>query len=275
EALASAAALERADHLSEVLVETARELQASRTKLAERESMARLGEITAGASHEINNPLAVVRGRAEVLATRLRPDSPEHGEAVAICQAAADASGVVEDLHMFSEPGEPDISVASVRSVIAAAREHVGADHGENTVRTTGTDTIAVSVDREHVARALAEVLRNAFDASTTKDIEVAVQIDAAKRRVLLSVKDDGAGFTEKAAKHAFDPFFSERAAGRGRGMGLARAKRWVELCDGTIHIARATPGRAPQTDGSNTGACVSIALPLADEPADEFADAA
>ena len=55
--------------------------------------------------------------------------------------------------------------------------------------------------------------------------------------RVALTITDNGCGMGEEVLKRAFDPFFSGLAAGRRRGMGLAKALRWIESSGGTIRL--------------------------------------
>jgi len=67
--------------------------------------------------------------------------------------------------------------------------------------------------------------------------VSVHVAFDPYSQRVVLSVADDGCGMDEQTTKCAFDPFFSAKAAGRRRGMGLAKALRWVEGSGGSIRL--------------------------------------
>lgn len=252
--LRGAAAAERADRDGERVAEVSRELAAAQAKLTEVQSLARLGELTAGAAHEMNTPLAVVRGRAEMLLGRLDPGSSEHGDARSIAAAATDIAGIITDLHDLSMPPARRVSVwpldAGLRDAVAHAADR---SEGAGPVEFRGATDSAVRADRELVTRALAEVLCNAFEAAPGQTVVVTAQADRADGRLLLRVVDRGAGFSERALRHAFDPFFSEKAAGRRRGLGLARARRLLELNGGTI-----SAGPSPAGGGS-----VTVTLPL------------
>jgi signal transduction histidine kinase len=80
--------------------------------------------------------------------------------------------------------------------------------------------------------------------------------------RVVLSVTDNGCGMDEHALKRAFDPFFSSRKAGRRRGMGLAKALRWVEASGGSIRL-ESRPG-----EGTRAVLLLPAAKPVAPEQA-------
>ena len=96
-----------------------------------------------------------------------------------------------------------------------------------------------VTVDPRQVAGALAEVLDNALQATDAAKGHVALHaaLDPYSSRVVVTVSDDGCGMDEETVKRAFDPFFSSMPAGRRRGMGLAKALRWVEASGGSIRL--------------------------------------
>jgi signal transduction histidine kinase len=97
--------------------------------------------------------------------------------------------------------------------------------------------------------------------------VAVHAAFDPYSSRVVVTVSDDGCGMDEETVKRAFDPFFSSKRAGRRRGMGLAKALRWVEASGGSIRLesrpgagtrailllpaASATPAVAPATDAA------------------------
>jgi signal transduction histidine kinase len=106
-------------------------------------------------------------------------------------------------------------------------------------VELTVSDVPTVCVDPQQLSAALAEVLANALQATDPAKgtITVHAACDSNSQRVVLTVSDDGAGMDELTLKHAFDPFFSAKRAGRQRGMGLAKAMRWIECSGGTIRL--------------------------------------
>src|SRR5213079_442112 len=83
------------------------------------------------------------------------------------------------------------------------------------------------------------EVLHNAVQATDERagEINIHAAYDSFSSRVVISVSDNGCGMDEATLKRAFDPFFSSRPAGRRRGMGLAKALRWIESSGGSIKM--------------------------------------
>lgn len=242
-ALSASAQREQAQRLGERLVESARELEAARGKLAEREGLAKLGETTAGAAHEINNPLTVIAGRAQLLLKHLKDDR-DRAAVGAITTAARQIGELVKSLHLLSSQPVPAPSAYEtkelVRAAIAQARARVAAD----CVPTIDTDGAppAIWIDGDLFSGALSELVANALEASPEGPIAIVAEYDPLLRQLEVQVLDSGPGFTEKALRHACDPFFSEKPAGRGRGLGLTRARVMAEALGGELSLRNAQP---------------------------------
>ncbi|MGE3109863.1 MAG: HDOD domain-containing protein [Phycisphaerales bacterium] len=257
-ALGSAAREEAGARMGEQLAEANRRLGDAQRELAESQSMARLAELTAGAAHEFNNPLAVIAGRAQLLSMTVV--DPKHKSAVAsIVQASNQLSSLVQRLHAVARPPAPVFKATDVKGVIEEARGRALARSPRKDAQgapveiriNTPADLPAARFDRELMAQALTEVLVNALEAEPRDFVDVRVQIDGVDDRLLVVVTDTGRGMSPFAVKHALDPFFSEKSAGRQTGLGLALAHRLLGVHGGTVRIESA-PG---------DGTIVSIAL--------------
>jgi two-component system sensor histidine kinase AtoS len=100
------------------------------------------------------------------------------------------------------------------------------------------TDMPPVMVDPQQVTAALTEIVCNALQATKEKGhVAIHAAYDAYSSRVAITVADNGCGMDEETLKRAFDPFFSQKPAGRRRGMGLAKALRWIESSGGTMRL--------------------------------------
>jgi len=252
-ALSAAVHRRATERLADSLADSNRALAAAQAKLTEAEAMARLGEITAGAAHEMNNPLTVIRGRAQIMAETLA-EPRDRGVAGTIAQAAADLSDIVTALHELSRPGEAERSVVPVTEVLGRAVGLVQGASGRvhlDLPRELPTPLLA-DLDGPRISRALAELIRNARDWAPEGNVRARVQIDPADDRLVIRIEDDGPGLSSKAMRHAFDPFFSERPAGRGRGLGLPLARRLVELHGGSVRLE----------PGESGGTVATISLP-------------
>lgn len=266
-AVAASVHHEAARRLGERLAASNRSLAEAQAKLAEVESMARLGEMAAGAAHEMNNPLTVISGRAQLLASSCR-EPGDRAAAAAIVSAAHSLTNLITSMRLLADPPPVTVRMTPVAELVAgavaAAEKRTGVP-GRIGVEITGEDSALL--DRELVATALGEVLVNALEASADGPVSVRVQTGRPDGRLLMVVQDRGAGMSARALQHAFDPFFSEKPAGRQTGLGLTRARRLVELHGGEISL-QSTPGQGTVATVSLPLGALQADLPNAGRPA-------
>ena len=251
------AARDRAGVLAEQLSQSAQQLYAAQRSVTEARAMVAVGEMAAGAAHEINNPLAVVAGRAQLMADSATGEDRKTWQSIA--SQAQRISDIVSAMMDFAKPPAPAPETVTVAALFEAARDAAAkeprtADLAVKCV--VGKDVGEVFVDVVQMTSALIELMANAKAAQTGKaSVRLEAAHDDVTECVLLKVIDHGAGMTEEVVQKAFTPFYSDRPAGRGRGMGLSTARRLLELAGGSIWIT-SVPGE---------GTTVFIQLPAAE----------
>jgi signal transduction histidine kinase len=237
-AVQASAAFEHGERLGERLAEVNRSLAEVQAQLTERESMARLGEMSAGAAHEMNNPLTVIRGRSQMLVARLSEEG-DRAAARSISEASAHLADLIESMHMLASPPTPRFEGVTLTDIIddaiAAAQKRTGIV--TPVMIDVADDACEAPADRDLLTTALTEVLANALEACPHESARVETHFDALDDRLVVAVEDRGPGMSPKAQRHAFDPFFSEKPAGRQTGLGLTRARQAVELHGGEITV--------------------------------------
>jgi signal transduction histidine kinase len=220
----------------------------------EAEKIAALAEFAAGAGHEINNPLAVIAGRAQLL---LRDEAdPERRRDLALMNAQAmRVHEMIADLRLFASPPElerkPLDLTALIRRLIDEMQPLAG---GQKTTicLVEGASPVPIEADAVQLTVALRSLCQNALEAlGHGGRIEVAVNRDG--DQALIAVADDGPGILAQQRPHIFEPFYSARQAGRGLGMGLSKCWRIVTDHGGRIEVGN--------RDGA--GAVFTIRLPL------------
>jgi signal transduction histidine kinase/HD-like signal output (HDOD) protein len=248
-----------ADAMSEELAGASQLLARSREDLAEARTLAALGDLAAGAGHELNTPLAVVSGRAQIM--RDKAQTPEDRRTwQTIVEQAQRISDIITGLMDFASPPAPNVRPVSVEKLLSeAANAFSSPEHPQ--AAACGVDiqiedgVPRVLADGGQVQVVLSELLANAASAVGTEGLIVlSASADAARRHVLLKVRDNGAGMDAATLARAFTPFYSAQKAGRRRGLGLPKAKRYVENNGGRMWID-SEPGK---------GTVVSIQLPAA-----------
>lgn len=233
--------------LTETLAASNRELGSLQQQLVRAKSLAHLGEMAAGAAHEMNNPLAVVCGRAQLLASRMN-DPALKQDAMQIAQQGERLSQIITDLMEFARPAQPqpkEIAIIQVvEDAIGVANERAGQGPLVRIRLEASGDIPPAKLDEKQIRSALAEIILNAIQATrltdsrgSTPEVLVQTRYDALDDQLVIQVTDRGSGMSEESVKQAFAPFYSSKTAGRQRGMGLAKALRWVELHGGTIRL--------------------------------------
>jgi signal transduction histidine kinase len=203
-----------------------------------------LAEFAAGAGHEINNPLAVIVGRSQLLLARA--EDPEQGRSLRIIMAQAQrAHRILRDLMFFARPPAPRLRPCRpaelLRSCVADFLDESAA-RGVEIASEIDDPAVEIHADADAL-RHLAEILiRNAIQAAPAGG-KVHVKADAVPQETRWVVTDSGPGITASDAAHLFDPFYCGRQAGRGLGLGLPRASRIVSLAGGRLRWS-AEPGR-------------------------------
>jgi len=213
-----------------------------------------LTEMAAGVAHELNNPLSVIAGRAQLLAEG-ETDNKKKRTLKQIQDNAREASGIVEDLMSFAEPTAPRAAKTAVKQIIDEAVELAGrktkVEH-VNAQVSVDPQAKAVLVDSAQIVSALASVIANSIESYEDAMGPVKITAEPDQGAVRLQISDLGCGMDAETLQRATHPFFSARPAGRKRGMGLADAARLVQLNRGTLQI-ESHPGE---------GTTVTLTLP-------------
>ncbi len=200
------------------------------------QKLAALAEFAAGAGHEINNPLAVVVGRAQLLLTR--SDDPESTRSLQIIlDQALRAHRILRDLIFVARPPvlrrrrcrPAEILQMCLRGFLSEFETR-----GIRLIDEIGESDANMVADPEALNHLAQILLRNAIQA-TPNGGKIEVRSSVHNDELVWSFSDSGKGITPTEGAHLFDPFFSGRQAGRGLGLGLPRAARFLELAGGHV----------------------------------------
>jgi two-component system sensor histidine kinase HydH len=198
-----------------------------------------LGEMSAVLGHELRNPLAALKGHAQLLLERLPPDHPGRPGAATIVGESVRLEALANQVLEFVKTGALSVRAVDPRALAAEAVESAGV--GEVGLP-TDTAPPTWTLDRDRMVAVLVNLLENARDASPDgAPVELRVALDG--NRLVLEVSDRGDGLSPGAEAHAFEPFFTTRV--HGTGLGLALAKRVVEGHGGTIQAQNREGGGA------------------------------
>ncbi|HEV56693.1 MAG TPA: HDOD domain-containing protein [Phycisphaerales bacterium] len=234
-------AMQKQARLAERFAELLNQLRDTQTEMAAVDAFSGIAEMAAGAAHELNNPLAVISGRAQLL---LETEADEDRKQMLrqIQERTEDISRTLEDLMTFARPNPPQAGTIGLRALCDQAVEQLRRQESRDFVEVTFEDIEGlgdVHVDAGQIATALAHVLANALQSYKGGSGPITIRAAAHQPTdaAAFVVADQGCGMTPETQSRAFDPFFSDCPAGRRRGMGLAHARRLIRLNRGTIAL--------------------------------------
>lgn len=260
-AIAAATRHQGARRLGERLAQANRLIASQQDTLLRAQSMARLGEMAAGAAHEMNNPLAIISGRAQLLASRLA-DEKLRTDAAVIWQQCGRLSDLISSLRLLADPPQPRPARKAVRDILERAI-HLAKQKMTDApaARVSGMEIVPYLVtDADQLSTVISELLLNAYQAQPKNAVKVAASVDPLADRWIVTVADDGIGMEPATLEHAFDPFFSAKPAGRQTGMGLPRARRLIEGLGGSVELS----------SQKDKGTIATVSLPLKTATADQ-----
>lgn len=238
------------------------ELQAANAQLERSRRLAALGEMAAGISHEVRNPLGSIRLYARMLEEDLRDRPTEREVAGKIQRAATALDGIVGDVLSFAREFRPDRGRLVAREVFERAVE---ACDPRSNVAWRGIEVVlggdlglVFEGDAGLVQQALVNVVRNAMEAivegGPTGRVTLAASWEA--DGVVLAVRDTGPGVTPEVVSRMFNPFFTTR--GTGTGLGLAIVHRIVDAHGGVVRVRN----NSERAGGGARGASVELVFP-------------
>ncbi len=217
-----------------------------------------LAQFAAGAGHELNNPLAVILGRAQLLLART--NDPESARSLrAIIAQTQRAHRILRDLMYVARPPTPRPRLCQPEEIARTCLRDLQAEAEARGVRTLleVRENVPSAWADPETLRHLADVLlRNALEA-TPAGGEVHLSLGGTPRHLVWEILDGGKGITEADASRLFDPFFCGRQAGRGLGLGLPRAAQFLAQIGGRIRW-RSSPGH---------GSLFTVHIPLESAP--------
>jgi signal transduction histidine kinase len=223
------------------LKKTNEDLKRTQEELIRSEKMASVGHLAAGMAHEIGNPLGAVVGYLEFLKTEL----PSGGSKDIAERALAETERIdrlVKDLLDYAAPAASEPEMLDPAAVMAEARDilfYQGIFEALRLESKLPSVLPSVVVVRHKLLQVFVNLLLNARDASS-KGGSIRLLGGEEGQYVWLSVADEGPGMSPEVLTHIFDPFYTTKAPGKGRGLGLSVCHRVVEEAGGKIEVRSA-----------------------------------
>jgi signal transduction histidine kinase len=231
-----------------------------------------LGRLAGGVAHEINTPLGIILGYAQMLLEDVEPESQMAADLRIIEKQTKICSNIVSDLLGFSRQNqttrtEVDIN-ESIQEVISLVEHTFKLSH-VRIFHDYDPNIPEIEGDKDKLKQVWLNLLNNAFDAVKQNGcIKITTKLCAHRRRVAITVTDTGTGIRQEILNKIFDPFFSTKPVGKGTGLGLSVTFGIIQDHGGRINVLSPAPKEYIQAMGeyrqnSGPGTVFLVELPL------------
>lgn len=242
-------------------------LKTMMAQLAASEKMASIGQMAAGVAHEINTPLGVILGYAQLLKDDFPADT-EVGESLkAIERQTKACQKIVFDLLNFSRQSESsreDTSLNKIISEVIAVTEHsLSMDH-ITIHKSLAPNLDTVTADTEKLRQVFINLINNAHYAMedmTSGDLYISTRNSNDSKEVIATFRDTGHGMTDAIRQNIFEPFFTTKPVGKGTGLGLSVSYGIIEELEGKIDVE--SPVIETESGDTTPGTAFHVILPV------------
>ncbi|USX12356.1 ATP-binding protein [Oxalobacteraceae bacterium OTU3CAMAD1] len=237
-------------------------LRQAQSELVQAAKMAVLGQMSAGITHELNQPLTALRTMADNAKVLIERDRLEEAKTnlATISQLVGRMGLITGQLRQFARKADASLRPVPVAAAITAAlflverrveRERV------NFRMSMRSQDVHALCDSNRLEQVLVNLFNNALDAmADSEPRELTVSVERTDERVMIGVADTGPGIPEDIRAHLFEPFFTTKPQGQGLGLGLAISEQIVREFGGLLRVEASATG----------GARFIIELPLAEQ---------
>lgn len=233
------------------------ELQLFQERILRTERLAAVGQVAAGVSHEIDNPVGIILGYAQLLLDDFPTADPRAEDLRAIIAECHRCKKITGGLLGLVRTGEPRREPVDLQRLIIETVESLRPQKLFRQIEIHLPDLKEVPeiwADSDRIRQVLMNLFLNAAQALKGEG-EVWVDLVDAKSRLVVEVHDNGPGFAADSKERIFEPFFTTKGGGEGTGLGLSICRKLIEEHGGEISA----------TESPRGGALLVVSLPLRD----------
>ncbi|MGE5838957.1 MAG: ATP-binding protein [Deltaproteobacteria bacterium] len=246
------------------------ELKSFQDRIIRSQRLESVGQLAAGIAHEINTPLGIILGYAQLSKEDAAPGTELHESLSTIEKYARISRGIVADLLRFSrhtDSVKKPLDLNQMLNQIVGILEHTFGLEKITITRDLAEGLPLVFGDQEKLEQAFVNLLNNARDAITSDgQVKIRTSYDPAQREVVVGVTDTGGGIPPEIRDKIFDPFFTTKGVGKGTGLGLSVTFGIVKDHGGKIDFESTWRGK---DSADRSGTAFVIRLPAyQEEPA-------
>jgi len=246
--------------MAEKLLAARRETEEAQRRLVQSEKLAQIGRLAASIAHEIRNPLTSVKLNIQKVLEDGGFTDVEREHLTLSREGIAQIEKFIKEMLNFTRATELQKASFAVEQIVDESLKMMGDAFREKKItfeKRLDKSLPEFLVDGDRLRQVFLNLLRNAVEAVGNEGrivLSAVVKDDKRGRRIRIRVSDNGSGIPEKDWENVFEPFFTTKSW--GIGLGLANARKLIELHRGTIRVVRS----------SGPGTTFEILLPIARE---------
>lgn len=231
------------------------ELQNIQERMLRTERLAAVGQVAAGVSHEIDNPVGIILGYAELLLEDCPEKDPRGDDLKAIIDECHRCKKITGGLLGLARSGEPQREPVELQLLVIETVELLRPQKLFRQIKIQlpiFAEVSEVWADSDRIRQVLMNLLLNSAQALNGTG-NIWIELLESKARLIVKIHDDGPGFADIDLEEIFEPFFTTKGGGEGTGLGLSICRKLVEEHSGEISAAASSHG----------GALLVVSLPL------------
>lgn len=239
-----------------IIQKRAQEQLKLKEQLSRAKHLSSLGEMVAGVSHEIRNPLGIISSSAELLQKKIAPDDPMNRIPSIIIEESSRLNNIITDFLNYAKPKAPNRFACRIEDVIDKNIRFLSTQSETNSyVFNTYFDKTlpVIQADSDMLYQAFLNIFINAMQAMPEGGT-IDIFAKPANDSLWIAVEDQGSGIAAEAMENIWNPFFTTKDKGTGLGLGIV--KNIIEAHGGMVRMDNRPEG----------GARISIRLPIEEE---------
>ena len=222
-------------------------------QLSAAQKLSALGQLSASLAHEIKNPLASIKGTAEILLDDFPVGHPKREFVEILLKETTRLNNTVEEVLQFSRQGQygrkkENVADEPLSQVIERVTSLLSSQLRKKSISLSmlgWENGKGCLVDQEKLSQVFLNIILNAIDATPARG-KITIETSKLDTGCSISVKDNGPGIPDELKGKIFDPFYSTKEG--GTGLGLSISKKIVESYGGTLTLSDSESGGASFT---------------------------
>jgi len=231
------------------------ELRDIQAQLLRSERLAAIGQLAAGVSHEIDNPVGIILGYAELLNDDLAPGDPRREDVKAIIEECRRCRRITGGLLGLARSAPDEVLPVALAPLVTSVFDSLRPQKLFRDIRlefAAEGDLPSVQGDPDRLRQVFVNLLLNAGQAMGGRGC-VTVSGTASGKKLVVQVQDDGPGIPSGMEEAIFQPFVTTKGKEEGTGLGLSLCRKLIEDQGGQLELV-----------SSAAGACFQLVLPVA-----------